>query len=180
MARGKKMECRKLSLRGKILMPDNQRIQDVNLFDYVSPDRTIAWKVTGAWMWPHDVEGNTTGDHQFALTGALTTDTTGNWDGMDVEDNREFAWIYTGYYIRADNTLEFLSPIGTPITHQRFLVDEETVITNSLYFSGKTLSEAFQVIQREWNYLITLESMTITEQESILQQLKGIGQDIEN
>ena len=179
MARSKKMDCRKLSLRGKILMPDNQRVQDINLFDYVSPDRTVAWKVTGAWMWPHDVEGNTSGDHQFALTGALSTDTTRNWDGMDVEDNREFAWIYTGYYIRADNTTEFLCPIGSPITDQRFLVDEETVITNSLYFSGKTLSEASQSIQREWNYLITLESMRITEQESILQQLKGIGQDVE-
>lgn len=160
-------------------MPDNQRVQDQLLFEYVSPDRTVAWKVTGAWMWPKDVEGNTSGDHQFALTGFLSTDTIGNFTGMDVTDNREFAWIYNAFYLRSDNTMEFLNPIGTSIVDQRFLVDEETVITNAIYFSGKTLSEASQVIQREWNYLITLESMNITEQESILQQLKGIGQDID-
>ena len=178
--RSNKMDCRELSLRGTITLTDHARVVDERIFEYVSPDRTVAWKVTGAWMWPKTVQENTVADVQGALTGSLTTDTVGNWAEMTVTDNREFGWIYTGFYVRSAGVNECLVPIGTPIAEMQFLLDPQTVITNDIFFSGQFLTEDTNSPVREWNYLITLESMRISEQESILQQLKGIGQDVEN
>ena len=44
------MSC--FSLRGKFRMDDNSRLNPLRLFDYVSPDRTRAWQVTRAYVWP--------------------------------------------------------------------------------------------------------------------------------
>lgn len=174
-----KNKCRTLSLRGVVSCTDNNRNVDHEIFNYESPARDTGWRITGAWLWPKTVEGNTSGDHQYTVISALATDTIRFWTEMDASDNRQCGWLYTGYYARADNTAEMLVPIGTSLPQQRFLIDPDTVVTNALYIDLATLAEHTQAVVREFNYLVTLESMPILPAESILQQLKGIGQDID-
>ncbi len=176
-----KKECRTLSLRGTFELADHARIVDHQIFQYESPARNIGWRITGAWIWPETVAENTAGDHQATMTANLATDTQGNPGGlMSVDDNRQCAWAYNAYYIRADGANEFLNPIGLGLPDQRFLIDPDTVVTNALYINAWMYSEAADSPERTWNYMVTLESMSITPSESILQQLKGIGQDIDN
>ena len=50
------MSC--FSLRGKYSFADNSNGAGVRIFDYVSPDRRRAWKVTRAFFWPITVRAS--------------------------------------------------------------------------------------------------------------------------
>ena len=177
--RSKKMECKTLSLRGTISLTDSRTSLDNEIFTFESPDRTTAWRITKAWFWPKTVLGNTSGDHQFVTTAWLSTDTMSGVEEMDVNDNRACAWSYNGYYARGDNTDEFLVPMGSPLPEAGFIIDPNTVVTNQLFLSAVSYAEHAQAVVREYNYMVVLESMNISPTESILQQLKGIGQDVD-
>ncbi len=44
--------CPALTLRGTYTLDDGSIGTMTNILDYISPDRTRAWRLTGAWLWP--------------------------------------------------------------------------------------------------------------------------------
>tara|TARA_R100001530_G_scaffold132532_1_gene105031 strand:- start:514 stop:720 length:207 start_codon:yes stop_codon:yes gene_type:complete len=59
------------------------------------------------------------------------------------------------------------------------IVDEDRIITNELYILSYGLSEA-QNYSYVANYYIVLEEVKLTSTESVFNQIKGIGQDIDH
>lgn len=179
MARSKKMDCRTLTLRGKVTQIDNAVAGQDNIFSYESPDREVAWRIKSAHFWPVDVRAEIgTVDGQATAQACLATDEVRFRffpEIADPTDNRLCAWGASGFSVRAAGTDHLAYQSLNTVAEM--LVAPQTVITNDLYFSIQMTTEASVSPTREWAYLVILESMSITPSESILQQLKGIGQD---
>lgn len=174
---------RTFSLRGKVAANDNQVLANHLVFDYESPDRTRAWKVERAYIWPVDARKASTvsGDGFVLLTAALGTDH-GKFNQPELSDpteNRLFAWAMQNYNER-DAPTDFITPNGFPLNQARFLVDPDTIITKSLYINITATTDYDESPSREWGWLIILKEMKISPAESVFQQIKGIGQDIED
>tara|TARA_Y100000310_G_C20539160_1_gene742352 strand:+ start:359 stop:898 length:540 start_codon:yes stop_codon:yes gene_type:complete len=174
------------SLRGVIEIDDNAVMAAPQLaFAYESPNRTKAWRITGAWVWPQEVDKEIgTSDLQGLAVGTLLTDTASNAAGFNgisnVSDNRQCAWHNAQYNLRAGGT-DFLTRNGAGSPDGfAFLIDEDTVVVNGLYINFGFRTESATSPSRKWNYMITLEEKKVTAWESIFQQIKGMGQDIDN
>ena len=172
---------RTFSLRGTYDLADNALGQHKNIFDYVSPDRSRAWKIREAWIFPKDLRAEIGGsDGQFCLQAHLATDT---WtltefdQVVDVADNRQCAWSTSQYVLRAAGT-DFLCPANGIPAGGVFICDPDTIIVKELYIAAAASSESTTSPTRAWNYVIVLEEIKVSPSESILQQVKGIGQDI--
>ena len=177
---------RAFSLRGTITIDDNAVMATPQLiFSYESPNRTKAWRITGAWVWPHTWDAEIgAADLQGLALGTLMTDTATYTGGVNdisnVSDNRQCAWHSAQYNLRAGGT-DFLTRngAGSPDGYG-FLVDEDTLIVNALYLNFGFRTESATSPNREWNYLITMEAEKVSPWQSIFQQIKGMGQDIDN
>jgi hypothetical protein len=170
------------SLRGKMLAFDNQVTFNHNIFDYVSPDRTRAWKVLEAYIWPVEASGPNVGTDGFCLlTAMLATDSffgpVRHDDLSDPTENRAFAWAQQNYNHR-DAPTDFLTPNGFPLNQARFVVDPDTIVTKELYINLGTRTDYDLASEREWGYMIILEEQKITAAQSLFQQIKGMGQDL--
>jgi len=175
---------RTFTLRGVYEVDDNALGTQQLLLDYQSPDRKKAWKITRAYMWAKGVReeiGAT--DLQAVIQATLWTDLVGGGAGAkafndlcNVDDNRQCAWLHRQYLLRAGGT-DFICQNGAGFGD--FLVDPDTLVTKELYLQACFTTESATNPTREWNYLVELEEVKITSNESILQQLKGIGQDID-
>jgi len=177
------MMGRTFSLRGKVAANDNQVVANHPIFDYVSPDRTRAWKVIEAYIWPVSPwsAGSVATDGFMCLNAALATDT-GKFNQPQISDpteNRMFAWAQQTYNIR-DAATDFITPNGFPLQQARFVVDPDTLITKEMYINITTSTDSDTSYSREWGWLIILEEVKVTPSESLFQQIKGIGQDITN
>jgi len=180
---------RAFSLRGLINIDDNAVMtHPQSIFAYESPNRTKAWRITGAWIWPKDNAGEIgTSDLQGIAMGALMTDTatyTGAGGAMndihDVSDNRQCGWMSSQYNVRAGGT-DFLTRNSAGIIPgDQFLIDEDTLVVNALFINFLFHTESATSPNRDWNYLVTLEEYKVSPWESIFQQIKGMGQDIDN
>jgi len=172
---------RRFSLRGKIDTNDNQVTANNLIFDYASEDRTRAWKVTEAYIWPVEprLATSVSGDGFMLMVAALGTDHGKfNHDELsDPSENRLFAWAQQTYNTRNAPT-DFITPNGVPLGGMRMLIDPDTLITKQIYLNIGSVTDVDESAAREWGYLIILEERKVSPAESLFQQLKGIGQDI--
>lgn len=178
---------RVLTLRGTIDTTINAATvgQDLAL-SYESPDRTKGWKVTGAWLWLGDIESQNsiTANNNPVLFGSLSTDSlpgaVAPADITSVEDNRLFGW--TSIHYRGFDAEDYFVGHASVPSEQSFLIDLDRVVTNQLYVyagmitnGGVTLPAPVKI-----NYMIALEETKLSASQSLLQQLKGIGQNVDN
>ena len=173
------------TLRGSITVDNNARPIQELIFNYESPDRTRGWLVEGAWIWLSDVQPQEilTADVNLNLIANLATDTLPQPmvpnDVTDCDDNRNFAWHQKQW--GGKNTNDFYFPQSTGITDCRFLIDLDRVVTNELYLTAGTMqSGGGDQLTQKLCYMIVLREVSLTPSQSIHQQLKGIGQDIQN
>ena len=169
------------SLRGTFDIADNSLGQHHSIFDYVSPDRKRAWKIREAWIFPRDLRAEIgTGEGQYCIQAHLSTDTwtLSDWpEIVDVADNRQCGWSTSQYVLRAAAT-DFIAPANGIPDCGAFVLDPDTIVVKELYIAAAVASESTTSPTRSWNYVVVLEEMKITPAQSILQQVKGIGQDV--
>lgn len=169
------------SFRGKVLLSDNSVTANHQVFDYVSPDRTKAWKVIEAYMWVVDWwQVPLAGNGFLTLAGALATDT-GKFNQNELTDpseNRMFAWAHQTYNHRHDN-VPFVTPNGVPLGGMKMLVDPDHLITKEMYVNVGSATDEDQSNLREIGYLIIVEETKVTPSRSVFAQIKGMGQDLD-
>ena len=173
----------RFSLRGKVGVNDNSVTANHQIFDYVSPDRTRAWKVIEAYVWPVDWWGVTLADDGFMIcVAALGTDT-GKFNQNEIVDpteNRLFAWGQQTYNTReAAAATDFITPNSTPLGAMRMLIDPDHLVTKELYINFANTCDIDVSAVREWGWLIVLEERKVSPSLSVFQQIKGMGQDID-
>ena len=102
---------------------------------------------------------------------------------LDTGENRQLAWG-EHCYNAGDSTItgDWLAPQQGGIMQNELLHDEDRIITNDLfvscqYYFNSTMDNPTDI---QWNYYIVLEEIQISPVEGILQQLKGIGQNIDS
>ena len=178
---------RVLTLRGTLTSDMNSfRVSETLALSYESPDRTKGWKVTGAWLWIADVEAQNTisANNNPVLYGALSTDKLTQPVRIStvtsVEDNRLFGWTQVHY--RGFDTQNYFVPHASVPADQSFLLDLDRIVTNELYvYAGvKTNGGVVTPFPVTINYMIALEEVKVSPSQSVLQQLKGIGQNVDN
>ena len=173
------MSC--FSLRGKYSFADNSNGAGVRIFDYVSPDRRRAWKVTRAFFWPITVRASLGGGSatRGVVECALMTDFKKGieWNNiLDPTENRSFGWgVWNGYW-RENASSDFI--VGDTHGMAEILVDPDTIITKELHIVMCSTTENDVSPVREWGYMIELEEMKVTPSESVFQQIKGMGQKV--
>ena len=158
------------------------------LFAYESMDRTRGWRVTYASVWIQElIHGTGGGDSRALAQWTLSTDTLGaviistaatarEWERrMGPSDNRTIAWGTADYQTRENTNADFLvaNRIDSPMR-----LDVDRLVTNELWVQAFGVTEGGADLTLQCGYLIELEEVKITPSESVLQQLKGIGQDV--
>ena len=95
------------------------------------------------------------------------------------DDNRIFAWNQVHY--RGFDAQDYWLPHASTPASQNFLIDLDRIITNDLFIYVMALTNDGIVTPQpvRVNYMIALEEKKISPSQSLLQQLKGIGQDID-
>ena len=176
---------RDLTLRGTLETEMNLgSCGEAIAFVYESPDRSKGWRVKGAWLWLADIESQNTisANNNPVLFGALSTDQLPvpvRYSHISsVEDNRLFGW--TSIHYRGFDANDYFVGHATVPSDQSFLLDLDRIVTNELYvYAGIMANGGFvSPLPVKINYLIALEEVKISPSQSILQQLKGIGQNI--
>tara|TARA_R110002110_G_C13401935_1_gene712833 strand:+ start:1012 stop:1539 length:528 start_codon:yes stop_codon:yes gene_type:complete len=171
-----------LSFRGRITAADNSISKNNNIFTYTSPDLTRAWKVESFYIWPVPrPERPTLLDGQWMLNASLATDEieAASFDVVqDVSDNRQIGWVAKGYNLRT-GTIDFLTgPTG--LEDNAALMDPDHIINRNLYINFYSSSDSDESPDRNYNYLLILREVKVSESEAILQMVKGVAQDIRN
>ena len=171
-----------LTFRGSIDIDDNARSLNNKIFSYEAADLSRAWKVKSFYFWPETMRAATgTGDGQFLVAASLATDTirpAGFDDAVTVNDNRQFGWMMKGYNLRDAATHFITGPTG--LNDNQAIVDPDHVVNRHLYVNAYITSDNTTSPERRYNYLIVLEPITISENQAILQMVKGVAQDINN
>lgn len=173
-----------LTFRGGITVADNARSTDNEVFKYEGPDLTKAWKVKEFYLWPKSIRADTgPNEGQWNLAASLSTDTIGSVgfeNVMSTDDNRQIAWVNKGYYHRDSSIGDFITSQGDGLLGNKALVDPGHLVNNGLYINMYSTSDSTTSPSRNYNYLIILEEVKISENEAILQLVKGVAQDIDN
>ena len=163
------------TLRGTIVSSDEVLLPPQLIFDYASADQTRAWKVIDICFFPvstkhNALERSSMSAHNFQLA----TDLGFDQYRLDASENRTFAW----------ETITLDNSVTAPVLVSAFAartdcVDPDHLITDQLYLSYVPETVATEsTIDFEWSYMIRLEAMKISTSESILQAIKGKGQDV--
>jgi len=147
------------------------------IFDYASVDQTRAWKVIDICfiqktpLNPAPVlQKGGKQVHAFQLATDLGFDE----QYLDASENRTFAWES----ISCENGGDAAPEVATPIYSTK-CVDPDHLITDQLYLNYSPWTSAVENgIVWKWSYMIRLEAVKITSSESILQAIKGKGQDV--
>jgi len=167
-----------LTLRG-VLDPisDEIPLPPQKIFDFESagsPDR--AWKVLRFEIWPSDFgvgqawSYQTFPSHKFTLY----TDSGGNPAVLNADENRAIGWAFTTSEVGKDQTC--LSPMS-----DRWILDPDHLVTGRLFIGQEACTSIHDNDKYStWSYLIELDARKVSSAESILQTLKGRGQDILN
>ena len=161
---------------------DGSTNQPVKIFGYESPDRTRAWRVTGAFVWPQTREesGAVSGNVQGSWISVLSTDNfAAELNNDKADDNRQIGWGQHDYAIRnnAGATQDYLHGKNGLIPQAELLIDPGHLVVQNLFLQMSSHTEG-GTQTRKWNYMIVLEKRTVIPAESILQQLKGTGQSL--
>lgn len=170
------MKDRLLTLRG-VLDPISAEIPlpPEKIFDFESagsPDR--AWKVIRWSIFPSDFgDGQawtyqTFPQHRFTLY----TDSGGTPSTLNADENRAIAWFWHSSQPGKDQ------PCLTPL-FQGWELDPDHLVTGRLFIGQHACTSVHDnTLTAQWSYLIELESRKVSSAESILQTLKGRGQDV--
>ena len=165
------------------------------IFAYESMDRTRAWRITYASVWIQEtLHGTGGGDSRALLQCSLSTDTLGpvtitsgatgrEWQRrMGAADNRTIGWTMQDWQTRENTNADFLTPGFGGSGGQGFqlLLDEDRIATNELWLQSFGVTEGTADLELQCNYYIEMEQIKITPSESILQQVKGIGQSVDS
>lgn len=179
---------KKLSLRGVITADDNAQSLDNEIFLYEANDLTRGWVVEAAYMWPKTTRAGTGSDHgQYQLCASIATDTITQpgvtpvfGDLCNAEDNRQIAWLGSGYQRRNSAITDFLANSGNSPTPAAFTVDPEHIVAQGLWLNFYTTSDSTTSPARDWNYLIILRPKRLDPKETILHLIKNVAQDVVN
>ena len=167
-----------LTLRG-VLDPVSMEIPVPirKIFDYESagsPDR--AWKVRRWTIWPSDFgEGSgwtyqTFPNYRFGLY----TDSGPTAKDLNADENRAIGWLWITCEVGKDQAC--LSP-----NYRAVELDPDHLVTGRLFIGQKACTSIYDNSSTAtWSYMIELEAMKVSSAESILQTLKGRGQDVAN
>lgn len=164
------------------------------IFQYQSPDQTRAWRVRYASVWINETFTGTGGGDSRSLvnvslcTDSLTADgepspvttqaTARAWQKvMSPEDNRTIAWVHQDYQNRDATSGDFILPTGGTTPQAELIADFERLVTNELWLAAFAVTEGSEVTL-DLAYYIELEQLKIKPEDSVLQILKGQGQDI--
>lgn len=185
------MTSRTYTIRGKLTCADGELVAPTitgptQILSYSSVDRTKAWKLRAWWVWPITVRAETgTTDGQLQMDAALWTDTKRLAGAsafnmmLDPTENRSVGWLQAGYKIEADASGDFLASQSRG-EMPRGIIDEDRLITDNLFISLQTSSASSVKPSREWGFMVVLDQVKVSPLESVVQQLKGVGQDLEN
>lgn len=181
------MKCKTMTLRGSWVQEPNKVGVQHRILSYESPDRTRAWKLKGAWIWPKTCTFDiTAGREDFLMGYSLLETDIADIDLNEihsVDDNRNLSWGEHSYRIQASATgsIAFLDSGYQGIKRNELLHDEDRIITNDLFCRVSWFhNHDDQIANMEWNYYVVLEELQINPVEGILQQLKGIAQSIDS
>jgi len=165
------------------------------IFAYESMDRTRAWRITYGSVWIQELlHGTGGGDSRAMVQWTLSTDTLGpvtissgatarEWQRrMGAGDNRTIGWTIQDWQTRDNTNADFLTPGFGGSGGQGFqlLLDEDRIATNELWLQAFGVTEGGADLELQCNYYIEMEQIKITPSESILQQVKGIGQSVDS
>ncbi len=179
---------RTMTLRGTIYDVSISTFTQQRVLAYESTDRTRAWKITGAFVWPTQKDApaftkDGAGDsNAITCEATLWTDTAVPTDSMDPAENRSVGWCNQGWKVNLDpitGRSRWYAPSGF-IDMTELLIDVDRLVTNELYVGidwGSAILDNPQ--PTDWGYMIVLEEISVTASASLLQQLKGIGQSIQ-
>ena len=181
--------CKTMTLRGSWEQGANKVGTQHRILSYESPDRTKAWKLKEAWIFPASVgEFDVTVSRDEWLMGYSLLETDIAEITMaeihSVDDNRNLAWGEHSYQL-AQNQIStsncYLWSGYQGILRNELLHDEDRIITNDLFCRITWFhSHSDDLPDLTWNYYVVLEEIEITPTEGILQQLKGIAQSIDS
>jgi len=172
------------TLRGVLECKDGNRSVDVNVLDYVSPQRNRGWRVRKVWLWCSQLRASTPNDDngRMVITAHVSTEIVKATFDSVVADNRVFGWMTREYHRRtttSGSSTNFVFPTGDGIwSPNRFIIDSDTMLVKECWIAMSCTSDGTDEPNRIYNYMFELEEVKITPEESIIQQLKGIGQSV--
>ena len=159
------------------------------IFEYEAPARTQGWRVIRAFAWIQGaLTGTAGGDSRMLAQFTLSTDTLGDvtitdgatareWEQrIGTTDNRTIGWLSTDYQNRDNVSADFITP-GMGFGNE-LLMDADRLITNELWMQTFAVTEASDYTAHV-NYYIELEKVKVSHSESLIQQIKGMGQSIQ-
>lgn len=168
---------RTLTLRG-VLDPVSAEIPlaPEQIFAYESAGTSRAWKVIRWSIWPSDFGEGQVWTFQDYVQNRFTlyTDDGGDPAELNAGESRAIGWFWHTAVVGKDQ------PCISPL-HQGWELDPDHLVTGQLWIGQLqcTLPEDNDKTT-QWSYLVELESRRVSPAESILQTLKGRGQDVSN
>jgi hypothetical protein len=96
---------------------------------------------------------------------------------MSPEDNRTVAWVVQDYQNRDAVSADFTIPTSGMSGQAPMIVDFERMVTSQLWLASFGITDG-TTVELDVAYYIELEQVKISENESILQFIKGRAQDI--
>lgn len=177
--------ARTMTLRGIITCADGNRSPPIQVLDYVSPDRTRGWRIKDAWLWCQTIRASTPNDAHgmMVIQAQLSTQEVKPVFDQYVDDNRLFGWMQQHYLRRTTSggsSTDYILPNAGLNDRCRFIIDEDTTVVKELWLGMASSSDGSDEPEREWNFLIDLEEIKVSPEQSVFQQLKGMGQDVSN
>lgn len=184
---------KRLTLRGSISKDVNAQFSTdgFTILEYANVlDLKKAWKVTGYAVWPVGYRAGFVADQNAesaSIETFLATDGNINDGGSvfianNARDNRQIAWGNTMVDLgRADRILTTESTKVQAVTSEHYWIDPEHLVQTDLRLfcriGGLSYDEgAF----KEINYIVYLDEMEVTPDESIIQSVKSKAQDLSN
>lgn len=172
-----------LSLRGTFSLSDAE-LANTRIFEYEANDLTKGWEVVDAYIWPKDTRAITGAAHgHLQLCASLLTDNaryTDFADACNAADNRQIAWLQSGYLMRDISSDDFLSNGSNPPNPAKFTIDPQHIAVNGLWIQAYATSDSTTNPTREWNYMVVLKPKKLDPKETILHFIKNVAQDIVN
>ena len=138
-----------MTLRGQLNDPD----QPVHMKRQLILDDgrlTVGYKVKEFFCWPMTYDSST------SFHAHLSTDVSSDLD-MNASDNRQIAWVLFNTYTSA---------IGA-------IIDPDHIVNRNLYIRVKRGQDYLN-----YNYLIIMEEVSLSDDESIMTLIKNEAQDI--
>jgi len=162
------------------------------IFAYEAMDQNKAWKIKEMQIWLSPLVSSG-GDTRAILYGCLSTDfltppASGGTGDMRIYgrqynagDNRGIAWSMVDYQNRDSGSHDFRVP-GQGIIPMAMIADDRMAV-NYLILNTIIQSEGALVSPQEdsvVNYRIIMEAKKVSPMESIVHQIRGMAQDVDN